>query len=615
MSAKKNNIEIGAAKHKRGRSNSGVQLVINPNTSKLEVSPISTICSPQNSRRTSTSMTLRMGSRPPPPRRGSATKHHTKSQHTKSHHTKSTSNEPSWAKDLNFMKINSLKQRVHHFSNHRTKSPTIDEEDSDMDGETSGDSNDSSDSSDETNNNRNGLNGTNLRSNRFQSLNRTRSNRSRSNQSNRSNHSNRSDKESPLKSPNTNGTNTMDSLDPLNDIDPEETRSQNSEQRASAVLENLLKSHLEPHRALTVTPSLHSANSDGAISPYPMYNPSNMARHSEEISISSLTLQRSKDLRVSPEVTPEVTPEMDSDQERSSLNVHRGHRRHNNILELKEHEKQLEDAWRMASDSNNENLNKHHTNHGRSRSDRPKYSEHRKHSVKHSDHTLHERSRSDTSAAVDTIDLSPIEESTLSKLSRVNKVDFQYGTHGPEYVKRFNGKRIRVGFRKKTKEMKEWTAKTVKVGKVAAKGVGKVAAKRVQHPHHHMTKSGKVEYNAVYAGNPKGNPPKRERLVTLSQVDEDSADSVHEDFDDTQDDGLHYSDHSDHLHRGSEEDQDSEMSPDANCMNGDLAGNVDEVQHQVLRREVDGDSASSSDGSDGSESSGEDSRENIENTP
>merc|ERR1719474_908328 len=104
-------------------------------------------------------------------------------------------------------------------------------------------------------------------------------------------------------------------------------------------------------------------------------------------------------------------------------------------------------------------------------------------------------------AAVDAIDLSPIEESALSKLSKVNKVDFQYGTHGPEYVKRFNGKRIRVGFKKRTMD---WTAK------------------HGHHPHSaHLRRSGKVEYNPVSADNSQ-----RERLETLSQVDEDSRDSA-----------------------------------------------------------------------------------------
>merc|ERR1719334_1806102 len=121
-------------------------------------------------------------------------------------------------------------------------------------------------------------------------------------------------------------------------------------------------------------------------------------------------------------------------------------------------------------------------------------------------------------SGVDTIDLSPIEESMLSKLSRVNKVDFQFGTHGPEYVKRFNGKKIRVGFRKRKKKMNAKTVKTVKTGKNGKSG-RKVksaktakATKRVHHPHHqsshsspvlNMVRSGKVEYNAVKTGNRK----------------------------------------------------------------------------------------------------------------
>ena len=44
-----------------------------------------------------------------------------------------------------------------------------------------------------------------------------------------------------------------------------------------------------------------------------------------------------------------------------------------------DHKKLLEDAWRMTSDSNNENLSDR-SNRSWSRSDRPQYSEHRKHS-------------------------------------------------------------------------------------------------------------------------------------------------------------------------------------------------------------------------------------------
>ena len=380
MSTKKNNIEImaGASQHKRGRSNSGVQLVINANTdgtSKLEISPISTMCSPRRKR--STSVTLRRGLRPS--RRGSI------------HHTKSCSNEPSWAKDLNFNEMNSIQLRAHHFSNHRTKSPTIDEEDtSDVDGE-SGDSDDHD--------------------------------RKR------------------LKS---NGHGQHDEV----------------EKRARLELDKFLK----PTHVVTVTPqSIQSVNSSGGGHEYPVYLPTDLARHS--VSLSSLTLQRSRDHL-------EVSPGVDSDHDRSP-----GARSTSSVRmdsDREENERTLEVEWQRTSDH---------------------------------EETSPKKTKPDPSTTeiddvgTDTIELSPIEESTLSKLSRVQKVDFQYGTHGPEYVKRFNGRKIRVGFRKRTKE---WTAK------------------HMQHPHS-LKGGGKVEYNAVYNGASKS---ERQRLQTLSQVDEDSGDSM-----------------------------------------------------------------------------------------
>merc|ERR1711997_536676 len=101
------------------------------------------------------------------------------------------------------------------------------------------------------------------------------------------------------------------------------------------------------------------------------------------------------------------------------------------------------------------------------------------------------------SVGTETIDLSPINEGTLSKSSRINKVDFEY----VQRINPINGRKTRVGFKQRTKE---W-------------GKQNMARLNVAHPLSPTNKPSKVEYNAVHNGRST-----RDRLKTISQVDEES---------------------------------------------------------------------------------------------